>query len=129
MKLTPEQKAFYEYGKAREALRLFKTDFAYREETLREFYENYVCEAWQKRAACRAWKPLIRRDCHNCKYQGVTPVPDVCLPCINEGIPFNWEPGTAAHAVGTNPGRNLHNSLMSVPAQVGGTVADGKEGK
>lgn len=39
MKLTPEQKAFYEYGKAREALRLFKTDFAYREETLREFYE------------------------------------------------------------------------------------------
>lgn len=92
MKLTPEQKAFYEYGKAREALRLFKTDFAYREETLREFYENYVCEAWQKRAACRAWVPLIRRDCHNCTYQGITPVPDFCFPCINEGIPINWEP-------------------------------------
>lgn len=33
----------------------------------------------------------------------------------------------AADAVGTNPGENLHNSLMSAPAQVGGTVADGKE--
>lgn len=68
MKLTPEQKAFYEYGKAREALRLFKTDFAYREETLREFYENYVCEAWQKRAACRAWVPLKERNCNNCMH-------------------------------------------------------------
>ena len=29
MKMTPEQEAFYEYGKAREALRIFKTDFAY----------------------------------------------------------------------------------------------------
>lgn len=35
----------------------------------------------------------------------------------------------AADAVGTNPGGNPHNSLMFDPAQVGGTVADGKEGK
>lgn len=34
-----------------------------------------------------------------------------------------------ADAVGTNPGGNLHNSLMSAPAQVGGTMADGKEGE
>ena len=33
----------------------------------------------------------------------------------------------AADAVGTNPGENLHNSLMSAPAQVGETMADGKE--
>lgn len=33
----------------------------------------------------------------------------------------------AADAVGTNPGGNPHNSLMSAPAQVGETVADGKE--
>lgn len=33
----------------------------------------------------------------------------------------------AADVVGTNPGENLHNSLMSAPAQVGKTLADGKE--
>ncbi len=64
MKLTPEQKAFFEYGKAREALRNFKMDFAYREETLREFYEEYVQDAWQKRAACRAFMmPSYERIC------------------------------------------------------------------
>ena len=40
MKLTPEQKAFYEYGKAREALRLFKTDFAYREDSFEYGFEK-----------------------------------------------------------------------------------------
>ena len=30
----------------------------------------------------------------------------------------------AADAVGTNPGKNLHNSLISAPAQVGETLAD-----
>ena len=34
----------------------------------------------------------------------------------------------AADAAGENTGVNLHSSLMSVPAQVGGTLADGKEG-
>lgn len=34
----------------------------------------------------------------------------------------------AADAVGTNPGGNPHNSLINEPAQVGETLADGKEG-
>lgn len=34
-----------------------------------------------------------------------------------------------ADAVGTNPGGNPHNSLMLDRAQMGGTVADGKEGR
>lgn len=33
----------------------------------------------------------------------------------------------AADAVGTNPGGNVHNSLMSDPARMGGPMADGKE--
>ena len=33
----------------------------------------------------------------------------------------------AADAAGENPDGNPHNSLMSAPAQVGETVADGKE--
>ncbi len=35
----------------------------------------------------------------------------------------------AADAVGTNPGGNIHNSLMSASVQVGSTAADGKEGE
>ena len=95
MKLTPEQKAFYEYGKAREALRLFKTDFAYREETLREFYENYVRNAWQKRAECRVWMDVYKRNCENCKYfsRGKTEEPCVeCFELYDAGIPEYWEP-------------------------------------
>lgn len=100
MKLTLEQKAFYEYGKAREALRLFKTDFAYREETLREFYENYVRNAWQKRAACRAWMiPSHERICENCAHEGTHPYATPCSECfrcpfaqVYEGFSDNWEP-------------------------------------
>lgn len=89
MKMTPEQEAFYEYGKAREALRIFKTDFAYREETLREFYENYVCEAWQKRAACRAWNPPDGRDCPNCFYSSNRRCKLPCSQCWGHCL---WEP-------------------------------------
>ena len=95
MKKTPEQKAFYEYGKAREALRLFKTDFAYREETLREFYENYVCEAWQKRAACRAWVPLEKRECRTCSYLEEDDGSEICENCMifnSLASSCNWEP-------------------------------------
>ena len=95
MNLTPEQKAFYEYGKAREALRLFKTDFAYREETLREFYENYVCEAWQKRAACRAWVPLEKRECRTCSYLEEDDGSEICENCMifnSLASSCNWEP-------------------------------------
>lgn len=110
MKMTPEQKAFYEYGQAGESVRA--TVKKIRHQAIREFGEPYfrlmqserkclisamdlagkIHTVRQKRAACRAWVPLIRRDCHNCTYQGITPVPDFCFPCINEGIPINWEP-------------------------------------
>lgn len=103
--MTPEQKAFYEYGKAIEKMNSSKK----RLRGICRSSENIRCRigkasiigprhkenikaAWRKRAACRAWVPLIRRDCHNCTYQGITPVPDFCFPCINEGIPINWEP-------------------------------------
>lgn len=35
----------------------------------------------------------------------------------------------AADAVGTNPGGNVHNSLISDQERMGGTMADGKEDK
>lgn len=94
MKMTPEQKAFYECGKARGILKEVRFQMISMEYDEKRYHKlsKAICDAWQKRAACRAWVPLIRRDCHNCTYQGITPVPDFCFPCINEGIPINWEP-------------------------------------
>ncbi|PNC22667.1 hypothetical protein CXU19_11040 [Akkermansia muciniphila] len=110
MKMTPEQKAFHELGAAK-AFLFNKIEAA--RSYARQFYGESYCEltrkeredCWkhseinffiklvrERRDVCRAWVPLIRRDCHNCTYQGITPVPDFCFPCINEGIPINWEP-------------------------------------
>ena len=106
MKLTPEQKAFFEYGKARGILAGVRKEFVVsdvvfgisKQESITSFRKNHplrhrlVKDAWQKRAACRAWVPLIHRDCHNCAYKNIKPVPVVCNPCINEGFAVNWEP-------------------------------------
>lgn len=64
MKLTPEQKAFYEYGKARGILKERKDlmismegefDAAIYYPEYRELYhiKEAIRDAWQKRAACR----------------------------------------------------------------------------
>jgi len=110
MKMTPEQKAFYEYGKSVESVR--ETIQKIRQHAIHEFGEPYyllmpsekrilrmatdlagkIYTVRQKRAACRAWVPLIHRDCHNCAYKNIKPVPVVCNPCINEGFAVNWEP-------------------------------------
>lgn len=104
MKMTPEQKAFYEYGRAVESLR--GTIYKIRKNAIHGFGEPYrrlmmheqkclinamglaskIHVVRQKRAACRAWVPLIHRDCHNCAYKNIKPVPVVCNPCINEGF-------------------------------------------
>lgn len=88
MKMTPEQKAFFEYGKALGKLEKFRDDhkgwkcvnFLSRRHYWRS--GNYVCcetqdvteqhallirDAWQKRAVCRAWQ-VKERYCGNCKY-------------------------------------------------------------
>lgn len=107
MKMTPEQKAFFEYGKARGILAGVRNEFVVsdvvfgisRQESITSFRKNHplrrrlVKDAWQKRAICRAWAvPLIRRDCYNCAYNNIKPIPVVCNPCINEGFAVNWEP-------------------------------------
>ena len=103
MKLTPEQKAHYEYGEARGVLKERKSLMRFTEclgecsdyhgdPRLMYGVEDAIRDAWQKRAACRAWVPLIHRDCHNCAYKNIKPVPVVCNPCINEGFAVNWEP-------------------------------------
>ncbi|PNC05621.1 hypothetical protein CXU21_00805 [Akkermansia muciniphila] len=105
--MTPERKALKDYGIALGELKRLRKELIFNLAHYRGIKKNgailifrkclgkravLIKDAWQKRAACRAWVPLIRRDCHNCTYQGITPVPDFCFPCINEGIPINWEP-------------------------------------
>lgn len=145
--MTPEQKAWFEYGGAwrlvqRAIAQLnFDTKAASKETGLdymilrkwnkgNYFLKDYIRDAWRKRAVCRAWAHLERRECRTCRYHDEIRNFEICRDCT-PGIHLenfcNWEPGTAADAAGENTDVNPHNSLMSAPAQVGGTVADGKE--
>ena len=113
MKMTPEQKAVYEYGKSGEAVR--ETIQKIRQHAIHEFGEPYyllmpsekrilrmatdlagkIYTVRQKRAACRAWVPLKERNCSNCMHlyrdmKSGSPCSD--CPGIDDEIPSNWEP-------------------------------------
>jgi hypothetical protein len=115
MKKTPEQKAFREYGKALGRLEEFRRNhqdqFCVQSQIMRHFWrEAHVCcgqkeitnkhvklirDAWQKRAACRAWVPLKERNCNNCMHlYRDTKFGSPCFCCtgIDDEIPNNWEP-------------------------------------
>jgi hypothetical protein len=111
MKLTPEQKAFLEYGKAIATLEyrierirftarmLFKKE--YRELSLRfrgglrDDFELYyaIGDVRRKRAECKRWNPPGGKACENCKHTG-TVVGDPCFSCCfpYQGEPNYWEP-------------------------------------
>lgn len=63
MKLTPEQKVFIEYGKAKKALEIAKKQLAkemrrYLSRHQARDYNNIdilIRDVWRKRAACRDW--------------------------------------------------------------------------
>lgn len=111
MKLTPEQKAFYEYGRAVESLR--GTIYKIRKNAIHGFGEPYrrlmmheqkclinamglaskIHVVRQKRAACRDWVavPLANRNCENCANSVVNPIPEVCKICMMTNF-SGWEP-------------------------------------
>ena len=111
MKLTPEQKAILAYGEARGILKerkslmrfteCFKECSDYHGEP-RIMYgvEDAIRDAWQKRAACRAWMiPSHERICENCAYESTHPCATPCSECFRfpftpayEGFSDNWEP-------------------------------------
>ena len=106
MKLTPEQKAILAYGEARGILKERKSLMRFTEGygecsdyhgEPRMMYgvEDAIRDAWQKRAACRAWLPLKERNCNNCMHlyrdiKSGSPCSD--CPGIDDEIPSNWEP-------------------------------------
>lgn len=63
MKKTPEQKAFYEYGKARGILKEVRFQMISMEYDEKRYHKlsKAICDAWQKRAACR-------RTCGQCAH-------------------------------------------------------------
>lgn len=108
MKMTPEQKAFYECGKSVESVR--ETIQKIRQHAIHEFGEPYyllmpsekrilrmatdlagkIHTVRQKRAACRAWVHPMRRRCSNCKHE-LTQY-KFCAACVHEGWPVYWKP-------------------------------------
>lgn len=104
--MTPDKKAFFEYGEARnelkhsikEAKRLahhifgctyFALSKREKEVVLKPTKLDINLELFkQKRAACRAWLPMEERYCDNClHYKSPT-----CTECSKWADPINWEP-------------------------------------
>lgn len=109
MKLTPEQKAFFEYGGAWEQIVLTHKGIRStikvlpgktRQKLLRQarnetHQHELVLNAWKKRAACRAWVPLERRECRTCRYRDEIRNFKTCRDCIPGILLYdfcNWEP-------------------------------------
>lgn len=103
MKMTPEQKAFLAYGEARGILKERKSLMRFTEclgecsdyhgePRLMYGVEDAIRDAWQKRAACRAWVPLERRECKTCRYLGYNCPHTDCIPGIHLEYFCYWEP-------------------------------------
>lgn len=110
MKKTPEQKAFYEYGRAGESVRA--TVKKIRHQAIREFGEPYfrlmqserkclisamdlagkIHTVRQKRVACRECVPTAERDCPNCKYHDLLTKQSPCRDCYPYEDQRLWEP-------------------------------------
>lgn len=111
--MTPEKKAFYEYGFEKGRLRnaidtirrrawerhgakYGEVVIYVRELVWNEFgIKGIIACVRQKRAACRAWVPLKERNCENCMHlhRGMkSDSPCFYCPGIDDEIPSNWVP-------------------------------------
>jgi hypothetical protein len=115
MKMTPEQKAFYDFGVTWGGASVFHTyvrsvlkDRGYQinTELLHHFrdkecsYGMVVREAWKCRRRYRMWTtPQAERICENCAHEGTHPYATPCSECFRcpfaqayEGFCDNWQP-------------------------------------
>jgi len=106
--MTPEQKAFFKYGRAferacrrAELLRMARKRCTenpgrYGPEPLiaKVLFDRTINKARQKRAACRAWQ-VKERYCGNCKYSDYSEWDVPCCECSHANIVESidrWEP-------------------------------------
>lgn len=107
MKLTPEQKAHRKYGMALGELKRLREEVIYhlgyyrglkKHEVILILRKRLYCrnalvrDAWQKRAACRAWVPMEERYCDNCRHYKLTRSTPICVDCTKWADPVKWEP-------------------------------------
>lgn len=103
MKLTPEQKAWFEYGRSRGWLKAHRSKkyfadvpdmglYAWHVERDMHGLDALIRDAWQKRAACRAWLPMEERYCNNCLHYKSPESISGCMECSKWADPINWEP-------------------------------------
>lgn len=113
MKMTPEQRAFFEYGKAIEKMdssrKRLKGIWNSSEDITRRIgkasiieprHKNNIAEAWYRRKVCKAWTtPSRERICENCYHEGTKPYATPCSECFRcpfaqayEGFCDNWQP-------------------------------------
>ena len=106
MKLTPEQKAFYEYGRTRAWLKAHRSKkyfvdvpsmglYVWHLERDMHGLDALIRDAWQKLAACRAWVPIAQRECRSCRYYDKIRSFDICTACTPGAYlvkSCNWEP-------------------------------------
>lgn len=103
--MNAEQKDILKYGEAlgilkeRKSLMRFTEGYGecsdyHGEPRMMYGVEEAIRDAWQKRAACRAWVDIYKRNCENCKYFSRTAVEEPCVKCseLYEGMPEYWEP-------------------------------------
>ena len=104
--MTPEQKAHYEYGEVRGVLKERKSLMRFTEclgecsdyhgdPRLMYGVEDAIRDAWKKRAACRAWVPLEKRECRTCSYLEEDDGSEICENCMifnSLASSCNWEP-------------------------------------
>lgn len=97
--MNAEQKAFYEYGEARGILKERKSLMRFTEgygecsdyhgePRIMYGVEDAIRDAWQKRAACRAWA-VEERYCCICAHGPMNLREKVCWTCIHH---HHWEP-------------------------------------
>ena len=98
--MTPEQKAWFEYGRSRGWLKAHRSKkyFADVPDMGLSFWhmQRNMCglnalirDTWRKRAACRAWNPPDGRDCPNCFYSSNRRCKLPCSQCWGHCL---WEP-------------------------------------
>lgn len=103
--MNAEQKDILKYGEAlgilkeRKSLMRFTEGFKecgdyHGEPRIMYGVEDAIRDAWQKRAACRAWVNIYKRNCENCKYFSRNETEEPCVECseLYEGTPEYWEP-------------------------------------
>lgn len=108
--MTSGQKAFRDYGIALGELKRLRKELIFNLAHYRGIKKNgaililrkclgeravLIKDAWQKRAACRAWLPLKERNCENCMHLNCimhSKSPCFYCPGIDDEIPSNWEP-------------------------------------